>query len=1104
MDGRDRTAHAPKRRLNRLASPRLNTPLDVCALVIAAAGIHVIVSISLALACPWRIDPANETKPAWVRMTAHAEYLEESWDHVEEVYEVDSSLIVSHDRVIADDAAPLLGEGPIVGLEGEPEYLPFEESLGDDGLSDVSFRGPANNGMIGLGGSAGGTFGGRGGSRDLISGSGGWRSRHDGTWRRSDLVPHSSRVKVGEQEELKLEGMHVSVQVEGFRARVLLDFLYRNDQDRDLEGRFQVRLPNEASPYYFAFGETVREVPLATATPQGEFPATLAAIRNARRGTWTEPKEARMVPRARAARAYEDVARRRIDPALLEWAGPDIFSARVSPLAAGELHRIVLGYEVNLTSERCALAYTLELPRVIPNLAVDLEVTNSRATVAPPGPLQNGWFRYRDPPERRFTVRVPNRGAVMLRGRDPDAGDFFAVRFQPRLPVERAAATPRAVFLVDTSASSNPVGFNVWLSLLEAILERNRSTLREFAVAFFDVDVGWWRRGFVPNSAANVKTLMNDASRCVLEGATDLRAALHAGSALPGAYDLFLLSDGTATWGSDDEHAMRRALGEAHALFAYQTALSGTDSARLRRLARATGGAVFSVASEAQVAGAATAHTMRPWHVDGVSMPGAHDVLLDGRPRVLYPGQRLLLVGRGRPEGGLHVTLAVHRGSERRRVATAVRTVYESRLAPRVYGQVAVGQLEMVDAVPADVARAYATHFRVVGKTCSLLMLETEADYQRFGITQKDDASLVRAHAADVTVRTALDTVRDLSPKARFLGLLRSVREAVDTDVTLPAGLDALLAEVPGEAFDIRATPLGRGSLAAAPGARAYLAELAKDDLDYEVVWRHAVDRSRAGDPASALRALSSLIEKSPGRPALLRDVGFQAQAWGYGGHAYHLLRRAAVLRPHQVQGLADVAASLAASERADAAILWYESALARTTDARSESVRRCTLFAYAHLLDGIVRGTREARFAEYAAERLASLRHELGTTSADLVVTIGWSTDRTDVDLHVVEPSGEECYYKNTVTKIGGRITRDVTTGFGPETYVLQDAPEGTYGVSVKYYSADALRTSTRTRVWVTVYRNWGRDEVTTSRTSLLLETAKETQPVTMIAVAH
>jgi len=50
--------------------------------------------------------------------------------------------------------------------------LPFEESLGEDGISDAPFTGPSNNGMIGLGGGAGGAFRGRGGGRDTGRGRG--------------------------------------------------------------------------------------------------------------------------------------------------------------------------------------------------------------------------------------------------------------------------------------------------------------------------------------------------------------------------------------------------------------------------------------------------------------------------------------------------------------------------------------------------------------------------------------------------------------------------------------------------------------------------------------------------------------------------------------------------------------------------------------------------------------------------------------------------------------------------------------------------------------------------------------------------------------------
>ena len=51
--------------------------------------------------------------------------------------------------------------------------LPTEESLGEGGLSDAPFDGPANNDKIGIGGSAGGAFRGRGGHHNLRAGRGG-------------------------------------------------------------------------------------------------------------------------------------------------------------------------------------------------------------------------------------------------------------------------------------------------------------------------------------------------------------------------------------------------------------------------------------------------------------------------------------------------------------------------------------------------------------------------------------------------------------------------------------------------------------------------------------------------------------------------------------------------------------------------------------------------------------------------------------------------------------------------------------------------------------------------------------------------------------------
>jgi uncharacterized protein YfaP (DUF2135 family) len=108
----------------------------------------------------------------------------------------------------------------------------------------------------------------------------------------------------------------------------------------------------------------------------------------------------------------------------------------------------------------------------------------------------------------------------------------------------------------------------------------------------------------------------------------------------------------------------------------------------------------------------------------------------------------------------------------------------------------------------------------------------------------------------------------------------------------------------------------------------------------------------------------------------------------------------------------------------------------------------------------------------------------------ADLVVMITWNTDDSDVDLHVVEPSGEECYYGHRATRAGGRLTRDVTQGFGPEMYVLPRRSPGTFQIRAKYFASERNRATARTKVYATVIEGWGtKNERVTEKVVTLVE---------------
>ncbi|MCU0286450.1 MAG: hypothetical protein MUF15_08620 [Acidobacteria bacterium] len=72
-----------------------------------------------------------------------------------------------------------------------------------------------------------------------------------------------------------------------------------------------------------------------------------------------------------------------------------------------------------------------------------------------------------------------------------------------------------------------------------------------------------------------------------------------------------------------------------------------------------------------------------------------------------------------------------------------------------------------------------------------------------------------------------------------------------------------------------------------------------------------------------------------------------------------------------------------------------------------------------------------------------------------DIKIILSWDTDGTDVDLHVYNPSGEECYYGSRETKEGGVLDVDITDGYGPEVFTQANAVKGEYRVKVHYYSS-------------------------------------------------
>lgn len=92
-----------------------------------------------------------------------------------------------------------------------------------------------------------------------------------------------------------------------------------------------------------------------------------------------------------------------------------------------------------------------------------------------------------------------------------------------------------------------------------------------------------------------------------------------------------------------------------------------------------------------------------------------------------------------------------------------------------------------------------------------------------------------------------------------------------------------------------------------------------------------------------------------------------------------------------------------------------------------------------------------------------------------DLRVVVDWNHNDTDIDLWVIDPKDEKCWYQNKRTKIGGILSDDMTEGFGPESFKLKEAISGNYEMFIDYYSDNVQKISGPTFLKVTVFKNYG-----------------------------
>ena len=268
-----------------------------------------------------------------------------------------------------------------------------------------------------------------------------------------------------------------------------------------------------------------------------------------------------------------------------------------------------------------------------------------------------------------------------------------------------------------------------------------------------------------------------------------------------------------------------------------------------------------------------------------------------------------------------------------------------------------------------------------------------------------------------------------------------------------------------------------------------------------------------------AVRILSNLSEMKLEDAGLWRTMGWRLREASAYDEAVETFRHVLEMRGEEPLSRRDLAlvltergkaafaagdAAAAARDLAEAMALLHEAAFtptARRSGRRGNDMQTSVMAL--EELNGLISWT-DARAWPAGAKPTSpamdrAFRRDL---PLDLRIMLSWDTDETDVDLHVLEPDGEEAYYGHRRTSTGGFVSQDVTTGYGPEEYLRKEASKGVYRILANYFASHRQALTGAATVTATVYTGWGRKDEKRQILSFRLDKPKDKHPIGEVTI--
>jgi Ca-activated chloride channel homolog len=320
---------------------------------------------------------------------------------------------------------------------------------------------------------------------------------------------------------LKVKSLKIETKVQGQVATTRINQVFYNDLDFQVDGVFFYPLPEDSTFVDFA--------------------------------TWDGDKKLRgeVLEREEARNRYLSIVRKSWDPGLLEYAGANLFQARVFPVPARGDKKVEFAYSQVLKADHGMVSYVYPLqsgakanPQDIGSIVLTMEVNADQGikTIYSPthkidvqrqGELKAklSFEAKNAQPDRNFqlfySLSNADFGMNLMTYREAADEGYFMIIFAPKVEHDTASIVPKdIIFVLDTSGSMEDKGkITKALSALKFGVRKLNAEDR-FNIVAFNTDSHKFREGLIPASAEGKEAAIQFLDRQAASGGTNINEAL--------------------------------------------------------------------------------------------------------------------------------------------------------------------------------------------------------------------------------------------------------------------------------------------------------------------------------------------------------------------------------------------------------------------------------------------------------------------------------------------------------------------------------------------------------------------------------------------------